>query len=692
MSQKTIYFWLKKYKELGDSCFDENNKSSKSILNDHILTEVSNLRDEGYSVREIIEKLNLDIAVSTLSRYLKEKRDGVKYSKFDSNLVLKLIISKIIPFSTFFQNCVRIKKNLFLITTVDISSGWFHLSFTKENSVIYKSIASDYLITSFKKYGIEITRDHFHKSFKEYQENLNSRIKNEFFRLTEDEINKTSDLLKLELNRRVRSLAEKFTNSLSAKDSDEKKLLAKALIFQIGNYNKTNEDMKWSGLYPETARNISIETEQKIPYIFNLGSISPIFTNKYLSIVDLRNSSIGYFVLNDEEIEEIYELTLKYLEESYQSANKEKNSQKMLDIIDQKLSLITIKSSDVVFKALHEKGKLLQIIGKWSEAESILKELISIAEKENRYIELLEFFSEYAKLLHNKGLNTDSIVILKKAINLAESHKVHLQIAELNYQLGSYLLDNNEYSKVIMQINKIYEHKSRFKDKKLFELKALNLIGDYHYKKREYFQARLRFTKLKILSAKYNQEYSLSCALGNLGIIYQIEENYDKALDLINQKMIISKKENNYRQIAKSHSEMGNIYYKIKKNDKAIKHYNEALSISIEKEFNLCQFQALTGLGALYLRINKPNKAIGYYTNANTAINKTQYSDFKIRALYNLGRTYYSFLKQNKQREEDLNNCRKYFNAAYNLHLKVYPNEINTPILAKIHDYLKKIF
>lgn len=692
VSPKTIYSWLKKYNENGEIALTKLQRSNQTALTPENFKKALDLKNQGLSTDKIKKELNLKASIATINRYLRQElnKESRQETNPQSNLIYKVITSKIPPFTCFFQSSHKIMKNLFMIVTLDLGSDWFHLSFSKENSVIYKSITVDYLISSFYNYGIKITRTNFFKNNTDLNTFTTEKIKKEFTRLNKKEIKELNEFFRFEVKNKINRVANNFKNNSNLNSITDKEVLSLALIYQINSYNNIVEEIKILKSIQFEA--LATEKEsQNIPYIYNLGSISPIFANKYLSFIDLRNSTIGYFLLNNDEIEEIYQLSLENLEADFQAAKIQSNNRKMLEIVNQKLALIAEDTHHLAFKTLHEKGKLLQVIGKWQEAEIILKELILISEKEHKNPELLEFLEEYAKLLHLKGLNDDSITVLKKAIIIAKKIKQHEKLAHLYYLSGSYLLAQNSLKKARKVIDKILGYKAKYNNK-FFEYKSLNLLGDYFFKTKDYYKARLYFTKLRILAGKDGSSHSLSCALGNLGIIYQLKSKFKQALSVVSHKLEISSTTNNLKNMANAYTEIGNIYFQIGQSKKATKNYHKAEEIARANEYNLTLFQALTGLGSLCLKEESPGKALGFYNDALFAIRKTQYKEYLIRALYNLGRTYYKFLTKNKRREEDLEKCQKFFTAAYNLHLKLHPDVIDSPLLTKIHDYLKKIF
>ncbi|MEE8167674.1 MAG: tetratricopeptide repeat protein [Candidatus Hydrothermarchaeales archaeon] len=100
---------------------------------------------------------------------------------------------------------------------------------------------------------------------------------------------------------------------------------------------------------------------------------------------------------------------------------------------------------------------------------------------------------------------------------------------------------------------------------------------------------------------------------GNLGIVYNIKGDLDKAITHHEKSLMINEELERKESIAKDYTNLGNLYRITDNLDKAIQWYEKSLKINEELERKESIAKDYTNLGNLYSIKGEPDKAIQWY-------------------------------------------------------------------------------
>jgi tetratricopeptide (TPR) repeat protein len=108
---------------------------------------------------------------------------------------------------------------------------------------------------------------------------------------------------------------------------------------------------------------------------------------------------------------------------------------------------------------------------------------------------------------------------------------------------------------------------------------TLGNIGIIYYDQKEYNKALDYYQKSYELKKEMNEVGSISTTLGNMGVVYHDQNNLEKALEYYRKALAADKQHNNQQGVARHLGNIGMVYEELKVYDKALNYYQQALEI-----------------------------------------------------------------------------------------------------------------
>ena len=195
-------------------------------------------------------------------------------------------------------------------------------------------------------------------------------------------------------------------------------------------------------------------------------------------------------------------------------------------------------------------------------------------------------------------------------------------LGELYYIIGDYSNSQKYYEKT-------YELRKRiFGEQHISIAKSYNELGLVYKALGEYGKAEEYYNKSLTIRTKLYDENNIGVAetYNNLGTLYRTLGNYDKALEyyekslkikmkLLSQAKLESEKDSLIESLAVTYNNIGNIYILQKDYEKALKYQEKSLDIKLSLYGELHPSIAIsyTNLGRLYLEQNDYDSAISYF-------------------------------------------------------------------------------
>lgn len=169
--------------------------------------------------------------------------------------------------------------------------------------------------------------------------------------------------------------------------------------------------------------------------------------------------------------------------------------------------------------------------------------------------------------------------------------------------------------------------------------KLYNNLGIVYEKQSNYPKA-LEYYHLASQSESMDELFYAK-TFNNIGIIFGLIEEWEKALDYHEKSLTLKRKLGYKKSIARSLNNMGTAHKNLLNYGKALQCYDEALNIKTQlKGTNTGMGMTLNNLGNVYLELQKYGKAESYHLQSLKLSEETLDSFGICRAQYNLAETY----------------------------------------------------
>ncbi|GIV27853.1 MAG: hypothetical protein KatS3mg027_1667 [Bacteroidia bacterium] len=301
--------------------------------------------------------------------------------------------------------------------------------------------------------------------------------------------------------------------------------------------------------------------------------------------------------------------------------------------------------TNIISQNIRKIDSLFSTLKKWENEKSYQADTI-----------LYNVYYKLGRYLQNQNPDT-AIFYLKKSQEKARKLNNIINLAESTQQIAWCLFLKGENQKAIETFEqalnllpKLIENKYRKIKKKEYGSILGNLGAVYHVQGNFNKALECYFNALKMNEAcdnKFNQANNLA----NIGIIYASQKNYAKALEYYTKALHIDKEIENKDGQASDYINIGIIHEEQGHYRKAIKYYFMALKIIKELENNKRNYAIVLGnIGNLYVDLGEHEKAMYYLTKAMKINKEVENKWGLISNFVNIG-TVYS--KQQKYTEAE---------------------------------------
>lgn len=228
--------------------------------------------------------------------------------------------------------------------------------------------------------------------------------------------------------------------------------------------------------------------------------------------------------------------------------------------------------------------------------DSLLKVLPN-AKKDTAHVSLL------ARLSANiQSTNPDKgIKYGEKGVKLANELGWDKGIADNNVSIGlNYALGKSDFTKGKLYFDKALKTYEEL-DLKLELGKTLLNIGLIYQNQSIYDKAIDNYKKALEIFERLNEKEQIASTLGNMGFIYRNQSDYAKALEYYQRSLSMFEKLGNKSGIATNLGNIGMIYDYQSDFKRAIDYYKKALKIKQELKDKIGEASILANLGSVYL-------------------------------------------------------------------------------------------
>lgn len=348
--------------------------------------------------------------------------------------------------------------------------------------------------------------------------------------------------------------------------------------------------------------------------------------------------------------------TLEYLEKAadltrdlYQNQQAIRYYDKLIDLQEKK------KSKHKVIKTMLKKGSVLQLIGRWNEAEKTFDDALTRARSTDDLMLIGRANNTLGQLLLLRGNYEDANMYLEAAAAFFEAiqdqkgiAKVYGDLGNLYFRQGNYEDAKSHFIRSI-QMSELYDHSTsnaqivanlgltymnlgdfqqgiKWQQSQLEICKdvhdrqgmaTLNVnMGIVHFESGDFDRALDCFEKGLKLSEELGNKLLVAIAVGSLGRVYERQGNYEKAMELFEDDLRITEELGDKQGISIALGLIGELKGVLGEFEEARRFMDKNLAISEELGYQKGIAKAVNMLGDLYYAQRDYEKAIRYYDKA----------------------------------------------------------------------------
>lgn len=265
----------------------------------------------------------------------------------------------------------------------------------------------------------------------------------------------------------------------------------------------------------------------------------------------------------------VFDKTCEYLRKAADYARRNYQNQLALEYYEKLLKkLANQNDSERQIRTYLQKGKVLELIGKWEECEYTYNKALKLAKKTRDVLLLGQCNNSMGRLLVLKGDYANATKYLQTSVQLFELMEDKNGIAKVYGNLGNLFMRQGKYE----------EAKSYFKQ--------------------------------SIEISRSINEIPNAQIVANLGITYMNQGKYEEAISCQQEQLILSQRSNDKQGMADLYTKLGIVYFDKGDYDEALENYLKGLELS--EELGNKQLTAIaTGcIGTVYERKGDYDKAM----------------------------------------------------------------------------------
>ncbi|MGB5385011.1 MAG: tetratricopeptide repeat protein, partial [Lutimonas sp.] len=284
-------------------------------------------------------------------------------------------------------------------------------------------------------------------------------------------------------------------------------------------------------------------------------------------------------------------------------------------------------------------------VGEYDNALSTISNLENTFSFRNNEIKKYEVDFRYAQVLYLSNREEKAVELCLRNIEKLSNYKDERIFVDYINFLTKVFANSENIDKAI-QFNSIALKNSLVQQDTIGYLIALNRMGSFYYSKSMLDSAKYYFKRVIYYPVNKGTERRISNAFNNLGVIAQVEDNYDLAKGYAREALEIKEKVNDTVGVAMLTANLANLYHFQGDYKEAIKNYDAAITTlknDTTYETELIRRTIYDNLAIAYDSLGNFNEAYNYLRKSyvlNDKINNSNLSETlaEVEAKYNVER------------------------------------------------------
>ncbi len=303
---------------------------------------------------------------------------------------------------------------------------------------------------------------------------------------------------------------------------------------------------------------------------------------------------------------------LHYLEKAGDKAKTSYSNEKAIDYCNQLLALLGKEEKEKRIEILLKKGSILELIGKWKNAEAVYHESQKLASEAGISSLIARGKSYMGDLLRKRGDYKKALECLEDAQQIYSSLKDKENIGAVIGKMGFIYYYQGNYSKAMEYQKKALKMAEEVGDKRGISY-VVGSIGLIYYRKGNYSKA-MEYCEEKLnIAEELGDRKGIGEAMANMGLSYQEQGNYLKAMEYHEKGLRLSEELGNKKVIGHVVGNMGIIYAKQGNYAKALECFERVLKIAEELGDKRVISTTVGNIGNIYKEQGNYSRAKGCY-------------------------------------------------------------------------------
>ncbi len=176
-------------------------------------------------------------------------------------------------------------------------------------------------------------------------------------------------------------------------------------------------------------------------------------------------------------------------------------------------------------------------------------------------------------------------------------------------------------------------------------ISLINLKGKSQFLLGRYNESELTFKKLFVLANKTKDPMTYALYYNNMGEIYRVQGQLDKALSLYKKALILNRGGKNLLGEAINYHNMGKVFRSKGNLKKAISYFQQSIELKVKRKDRFGAALTYNELGLVYESKKAYKKALAYYEESEKLLKATRSVYYWGLVMGNIGRIH--FLRKN---------------------------------------------
>lgn len=286
------------------------------------------------------------------------------------------------------------------------------------------------------------------------------------------------------------------------------------------------------------------------------------------------------------------------------------------------------------------KARVLEILSRWKDAETVIEKGIELAQRFNNRQKLAEFKYLLSYVLKEMSRFTESLDVSEEVRKLAEELSDNKLLGDSYNTDGAVMFLQGELDASLEYYQEALKYRKDSHDE-LGVANTLGNIGNVYLNKGKLDDAIRSLEEAIDLRNIIKDKTGLASNLNSLGNIYLYKEQFKKAVEYFEEAMNAAQEMGSKVDIANIVTNNGMCYLLLRKFNQALTYFNIGLTVNKELGNQIGISVSLEGIGHVHKYMGVYDKALTNYKNALKIAEQLKVRSLISQYLIDIGNVFY---------------------------------------------------